>query len=143
MSFDVTSPVSSSTSTSATQAAYEIAECGSTSTAPVSSSTFENGFSAAPVPVISSPYVHVAAPATSATEILRSGAPFARHLAVGDLEVARVDLELLRRDLEHLLPRPLRRVAHGVAADERAARGERTGADGEESVFETSIVTQS
>ena len=53
---DVTSPVSSSTSTSAAQVAYEIAEWGGDATAPVvGSSIGTNGFSWAPVPVISSP----------------------------------------------------------------------------------------
>ena len=50
-----TSPVSSSTSTSATHAAYEIAECGSISTWPVASSTSANGLSAVDEPLISSP----------------------------------------------------------------------------------------
>src|SRR5205814_5831205 len=52
------------------------------------------------------------------------------HLAVFDLEVARVDLELLRGDVDDPLPHPLGGEAHGVAADERPARGERPRADG-------------
>jgi hypothetical protein len=50
-----TSPVSSSTSTSATQAAYEIAECGSISTWPFASFTSANGFNAVDEPEMSSP----------------------------------------------------------------------------------------
>ena len=73
-----TSPVSSSTSTSAAQAAYEMAAWGGRSTLPVSGSTIAAyGFSCAPVPVISSPCVHVAAAATSGTLIFFCGAPFA------------------------------------------------------------------
>ena len=41
----------------------------------------------------------------------------------------RVDFELFRRDVEDPLAHPLGREANGVAADERAARGERSGAD--------------
>ena len=52
----MTTPVSSSTSTSAAHEAYEIAEWGGRSTLPVSGSTIvAYGFSWAPVPVISSP----------------------------------------------------------------------------------------
>ena len=55
--------------------------------------------------------------------------PPCKHLAVGDLEIAGVDLHLLRRDLEDLLAHALGRETHGVAADERPARRERAGAD--------------
>ena len=52
-----------------------------------------------------------------------------QDLALDDLEVVRRDLELLGGDVEDPLLRLLGREAHGVAADERAARGERPGAD--------------
>src|SRR5207253_8963392 len=51
------------------------------------------------------------------------------HLAVLDLEVARVDLELLGGDVDDPLPHPLGGETDGVAADERPARGEGAGAD--------------
>src|SRR5439155_27340359 len=44
------------------------------------------------------------------------------HLAVDDLEVGRVDLELLRGDLEQLLARVPGRLQHRVSGDERRAR---------------------
>ncbi len=51
------------------------------------------------------------------------------HLAVDDLEVGRIDLELLAGDLEDLLPHALGGLLRRLARDERRARGERAGAD--------------
>ena len=50
--------------------------------------------------------------------------------AVRDLEICRVDLELLRCDVEDSLAHPFGGEPYGVAADERAAGCERAGADG-------------
>ena len=52
------------------------------------------------------------------------------HLAVDDLEVGRVDLELLARDLEDLLARLLGCLLDRPSRDERRARRERARADG-------------
>ena len=52
------------------------------------------------------------------------------HFTVDDLEVGRVDLELLAGDLEDLLTDVLGRLLDGLAGNERCARGERAGADG-------------
>src|SRR4029077_15823855 len=53
-----------------------------------------------------------------------------RYLPVLDLEGARVDLELLGRDVEDALAHALGREAYGVAADECPTRREGARADG-------------
>src|SRR6188472_505959 len=53
-----------------------------------------------------------------------------QHLAVHDLEVGGVDLELLARDVEDPLPDSLGRLLDRLARDERRTRRERPGADG-------------
>ena len=98
-----------------------MAECGSTSTAPVSGSSAAYGFSAAPVPVISSPYYHVAAAATSETEMLRSGAPFTNTLPSTTSRSATSASSSFDGDVQDPLAGSLGRVANGVAADEGSA----------------------
>src|SRR5439155_6641838 len=51
-------------------------------------------------------------------------------LAVDDLEIVGIDLELLARDLENSLSHLERGLLRGLARDERRARRERSGADG-------------
>ena len=98
------------------------------------------GFSCAPVPVISSPYVHVAAPAFRDGDLLLQGA-LRDHLAVDDLEVGGVDLQLLAAISSSFCA--FDRLANGVAGDEGRARREGPVQSGDESVFELSYVIQS
>ena len=140
----MTTPVSSSTSTSAAHAAYEIAEWGGRSTLPVSGSTIAAyGLSWAPVPVISSPCPQVAAAATSGTEIFFCGAPLATTSPSIDLEVGGIDLELLAGDLEDPLAYLSAAFLTALPATNVARDANVPVQTGDESVFELSYVIQS
>ncbi len=139
-----TTPVSSSTSTSAAHAAYEIAEWGGRSTSPVSGSTIDAyGLSWAPVPVISSPYVHVAAAATSGTAIFFCGAPLASTSpstisrsegSISSSLPAMSRIRSLTRSAAFSTALPATNVARDANVPVQT---------GDESVFELSYVTQS
>ena len=126
----MTTPVSSSTSTSAAHEAYEIAEWGGRSTFPGLRLDDRRvrlqlgagaGDQLAVAPRRSGGHVG------HADLLLRCA--LRDHLTVDDLEVGRIDLELLAGDLEDLLAHVLGRLLDRLAGDERRPRGERAGAD--------------